>query len=143
MHRFTKFLKSFFGRAFFIYAAIGTLNTFNTALFSSLLALVINKNGASYIGYILSLTIGYFLNARMNFHHRISTVEYLRFMSSYIPSFIIYAVLSTVAINAWHWWPFFSSVLAALAGVPVTYALMYFYAFRRQKDNAASEEQGQ
>ena len=116
-----------------MYALIGTVGTLNTALLSSLLALVLEDNIASYLGYVIALSIGYLLNAKMNFHHRTSFPEYLRFMSSYIPSFIIYAVLSTVANAAWDWWTFFSSAVAAIAGVPITYALMYFYAFRNKK----------
>ena len=76
-----------------MYSLIGTVGTLNTAILSSLLALVIEDNTASYLGYVLSLSIGYLLNAKMNFHHRLSWVEYFRFMSAYIPSFILYAVI--------------------------------------------------
>ena len=134
-----RIFKRIFSRSFLIYALIGTVGTLNTALLSSLLALIIEDNTASYLGYILSLSIGYLLNAKVNFHHRLSWVEYFRFMSAYIPSFILYVVLSTLAISVWDWWPFFSSVVAAIAGVPLTDALMYFYGFRNQKYKDAAE----
>ena len=135
-----RFFKRIFSRSFLIYSLIGTVGTLNTAILSSLLALVIEDNTASYLGYVLSLSIGYLLNAKMNFHHRLSWVEYFRFMSAYIPSFILYVVLSTLANTFWDWWPFFSSVVAAIAGVPLTYALMYFYAFRNQKYKDAADK---
>ena len=133
MSRLKKIARIFLSKNFLIYSLIGTINTINTAVFSGLLALIIEENVASYLGFILSLSCGYLLNARFNFHHKISFVEYIRFMSSYVPNFLIYIAISTVAISVWGWPPFWATVLAAVAGVPVTFALMKFYAFGNAK----------
>ncbi len=122
-------LKKFFNKNFLIYSLIGAINTFNTAALSALLALVLEDNVAGYLGYILSLSIGYIYNAKINFHRRVSARDYLRFMVSYIPNFLIYALITTIAISSWNWPPFWATVFAALAGVPLTYGLMRFYAF--------------
>lgn len=132
--------KKFFNKNFLIYTLIGTINTFNTAAFSALLALVLEDNISGYLGYILSLSIGYLYNAKMNFHRRVSLREYLRFMVSYIPNFLIYALITTIAISSWEWPPFWSTVFAALAGVPLTYGLMRFYAFGSGKYNSPPKD---
>lgn len=133
MKRILSFLKNFISKTFLLYTIIGIINTLHTAGYSALLSLIINEHTASYLGYGLSLSVGYLLNAKLNFHHRISLIEYLRFMASYIPNFIIYAVISSFAISVWNLPPFFATVLAAVAGVPITYLLMRFFAFGSEK----------
>lgn len=141
MNRLKKIVRIFLSKNFLLYSLIGTINTVNTAAFSGLLSFLLEDNIASYLGFILSLSCGYLLNARFNFHHKISFIEYLRFMSSYIPNFLIYIAISTIAISVWEWPPFWATVLAAVAGVPVTFALMKFYAFGNAKYKRDANEE--
>ncbi len=129
MKRLKEFVYSFISRNFVMYSLIGTINTLDTAIFSALLAFVLDEHISSYLGFVLSLSVGYILNAKINFKHRLAFSEYLKFMASYVPNFLIYIAISTIAISVWDWPPFWATVTAALAGVPVTYALMRFYAF--------------
>ena len=142
MERFRKLKKLFFSRSFLLYSLIGTVNTLNTAALSGLLSFLLEDNVSSYLGYILSLSIGYFLNAKFNFKRKIALRQYLRFMASYVPNFLIYTVISTIAISVFDWTPFFSAVLAAVLGVPATFVLMKFFAFSGEKysRNAADED---
>ncbi len=129
MRRLKTLVYSFISRNFVMYSLIGTINTLNTAIFSALLAYVIDEHISSYLGFVLSLSVGYILNAKINFKHRLVFSEYLKFMASYVPNFLIYITISTIAISVWEWPPFWATVTAALAGAPVTYVLMRFYTF--------------
>ena len=118
-----------FSRHFFMYVAKGTFNTLNTAFISYILAKVLYDYPSSYLAFVISLSIGYILNAKINFKHKIMLSEYLKFMSIYIPHFIIFATISTIAISMWNFPPFWATVTASVAGSPITYLVMRFFAF--------------
>ena len=128
-----KLFRIFISRNFLMYVAIGTFNTLNTAILSQILALIINDNFSSYLAYLLSLSIGYLLNAKVNFHRNLLWREYFKFLSVYIPHFIIFAVISTIAISVFDFPPFWATVLASVTGSPITYVIMRFFAFDNRK----------
>ncbi len=133
MDKIKKLFRIFVSRNFLMYVAIGTFNTFNTALLSHFLALVVNDNFSSYLAYFIALSMGYLLNAKVNFHRTLVWREYLKFLSVYIPHFIIFAVISTVAISVFEFPPFWATVLASVTGSPITYIIMRFFAFGNRK----------
>lgn len=129
-----KIIRGIFGRHFLMYAAIGTFNTVNTAFISHFLALLIQDHVSSYLAFFISLSISYVLNARVNFKHKLMLSEYLKFLSVYIPHFIIYAIISGIALSVFGFSPFWATVTASVAGAPVTYLIMRFFAFGGKKD---------
>ncbi len=135
-----KLLRGLFSKNFLVYILIGTFNTLSTAVYSTLCAVVFNEHIATYAGFILSLSVGYLLNAKFNFHHRIAFVEYLRFMASYIPHFIIFASISSFALGVLEFPPFWATVVASAAGAPVTFLIMRFFAFSNKKYENAQDE---
>lgn len=128
-----KIAKSFFSRHFLMYVAIGSFNTLSTALISQILAFIIQDHISSYLAFVISLSIGYILNAKVNFKHNLLFNEYIKFMSAYIPHFLIYAAISTIALSIWNFPPFWATVVASISGAPVTYLIMRFFAFKNKK----------
>ncbi len=120
----------FFSKKFIEFTLLGGINTFNTAWISSLCALFMQKNAAACVGYACSLTFAYYMNCRLIFSSRPTKRGYLRFWITYIPSFIIYALVTFLTINTMHLPQFWGTVLAATISGPLTYALMKFYTFR-------------
>lgn len=129
-----KIANTFFSRHFLMYIIIGSFNTLNTAIISHLLSKVIYDYPSSYLAFFIALSIGYVLNARINFHHRLMLSEYLKFLSIYIPHFIIYAAISTIALSIWNFPPFWATVTASVSGSPITYLVMRFFAFGTKRD---------
>ncbi len=123
---FIKFMSSGFPE----YAAIGIFNTVTNAIFSSLLSLLhLQENLAAVLGFLISLSIGFFLNCRFVFYESPSLLKYVRFMLSYIPNFIIYFLVTFVTINTMQLPQFWGTILAAMAGAPITYLIIRLYAF--------------
>ncbi|MBQ8550749.1 MAG: GtrA family protein [Clostridia bacterium] len=135
IQKLKKLLKSFVSRHFLMYVLIGTFNTLNVAIITHLLAMILHDYPSSYLAYIISLVIGYILNAKMNFRQKLGISACLKFMSAYIPHFFIFAAISTVALSVWNFPPFWATVVASIAGSPVTYLIMRFFAFGNRKKN--------
>lgn len=119
-----------FSKKFILFSVIGVVNTFNTALFSTIYAKWIQDNISSTLGYLTALCIAYLLNTTITFKRKISFDAFIRFLLSYIPNFLIYTVVSFFTINLFHWPQFIATALAAIIGVPVTFLLMKVFTFR-------------
>lgn len=119
----------FFNKKFLIYSVIGTFNTFNCVLSSSLLGLFLQKNLAFAIGYIISLTISYIFNSKFNFKRTLSFLRYSRFLASYIPNFIIQNVVNFIFLNMLGVHYVISCIIAALLGTPITFVFLKVFAF--------------
>lgn len=116
-----------------MYVAIGSFNTLNTSIISQILAFLIQDHISTYLAFIISLSISYILNAKVNFKHRLLFSEYIKFISAYVPHFLIYATISTIALSFWNFPPFWATVVASISGAPVTYLIMRFFAFKNKK----------
>lgn len=135
-----KFFSTFLNKQFFLFAAIGIINTLNTTLLSSLYSKVLpdieiipDANIAFMLGYISSLIIAYPLNSFFTFKEKLSLKKFRRFLISYIPNFIIQNVVFVMIyrfIDIPEWLSFF---VAALIGVPVTFLILKFFAFKNKK----------
>lgn len=130
-----KVAKTFYSRHFIMYIIIGSFNTLNTAFISHLLSKIIYDYPSSYLAFVISLSISYVLNAKVNFHHKLMVLEYLKFMSIYIPHFLIFATISTIALSVWNFPPFWATVTASVSGAPITYLVMRFFAFSSKKED--------
>ncbi len=122
--------RQFFTRKFLLYSAIGFLNTFHTALYSTLFAHFLQDNVASTLGYAVSLSIAYLLNAAVVFRQKPQFSAFLRFVISYLPNFALYTVISFFTINLLGWPQFLATALAALLGVPITFLMVKLFTFR-------------
>ncbi|MBP3706892.1 MAG: GtrA family protein [Clostridia bacterium] len=124
--------QTFISKKFIEFSVLGVVNTFTNALFSSIASNFMQQNAAAVFGYVVSLTIGFFLNCRITFKSHPTLSKYIRFCSSYIPNFIIYFLVTYITLNTLEMTQFWGTVLAVLAGGPITFVIIKFYAFGKK-----------
>lgn len=110
---------------------IGVINTFNGALFASLLLPLIKNSYASFIGgYMIALVISYLLNSSFVFKQSLSVPRFIKFFISYIPNFLIQNVIvGTLLVNT-AIPPTLIYVLSSAISVPITFILLKIYAMK-------------
>ena len=128
---FLKLKRTFLSKKFLYYSVIGTIATLNVAILSTIFSAIIGGTGtiASALGYIGANIISYLMNSFFTFHKKITFAGYLRFALTYVPNYIIYQLVSIITLNAFDWPPFYATVIAALAGVPLTFIIMKVFTF--------------
>ena len=127
--------KTFFSKGFLEFCLLGFVNCFNDSLFSWLAKLVgLQKNVAAVLGYLISLTIAFFLTSKFIFHAKPTFIKWYRFLLSYIPNFIIFFLVTFITINTWKFHQFVGTFIAAAAGGPITYLIIKIYAFGKKND---------
>ena len=119
----------FFSKRFMIYSLIGTVNTFNCVIFSTLFAQFVQENLAFAIGYMISLTISYIFNSIFNFRRKLSFLRYSKFIVSYIPNFIIQNIVTFIFFNLIDVHEVIAYIVAAVLGTPVTFLFLKLFAF--------------
>lgn len=123
----------FFSKEFARFLLIGGINTFNGVLFAYLFSLLLQPNLAFAAGYLLSLAISYLLNSFFTFHESLSFSKYIKFCVSYIPNFLIQNAFVLVFMNWLGFGKLITYILAAVVGIPVTFAMLKLFAFRKQR----------
>ena len=129
----SKIKDTFFTRQFLSFVFIGAANTIICTLFSYIYSSFIEPSIAFALGYISSLIISYFLNSCVTFKESLAVSRFVKYIISYIPNFLIQQVVVTLCIEAFGLYKLVAYVLAAVIGVPVTFAIMKIFAFRRRK----------
>lgn len=133
MKKFFLMLKrTFLSIGFLEYCAIGCVNTFTVAVFSSVACLVMQENIAAIVGYVLSNIVGFILNCLVVFKKKPTLRRYFRFAVSYIPNFIFYITGSVFTLNMLELPQFWGTVLAAMIGGPVTFIIIKLYTFKQK-----------
>jgi putative flippase GtrA len=125
-----KFKDIFFSKQFAIFILIGIINTFNGTVFSYVYSSFLGPNIAFLPGYISGLLISYVLNSFITFKEKLSFQKLIKFTISSVPNFIIQYIV-VIICNALGLHKLFAYVLAAIIGVPITFILIKFFAFRR------------
>ena len=128
-----KLKRYFLSKTFLRFSIIGTVNTLNNIIFSTLLSMFIQTNIAFIIGYILSLTIGYILNSVYVFQDKITFNKYMRFCISYLPNFIIQNMGVILLYNIFGLPEVLTIWLATVIAVPVTFLLLNIFTFGQKK----------
>ncbi|MBE7026326.1 MAG: polysaccharide biosynthesis protein GtrA [Ruminococcaceae bacterium] len=128
-----KLVKMVFDRQFLSFVFIGAVNTVNSVLFSILYSLLFYPNTAFVLGYITSLVISYLLNSFLTFKAPLGFVRFIKFAISYIPNFIIQNVIVFIVYNLLHLDELIAYILAGIIGIPVTFLMMKFFAFKNTK----------
>ena len=130
---FKKVKSTFINTNFLKFCLFGTINTFNTSLFSQIFTwLSIQKNLSAVIAYIASLQIAFFLTCRFIFRKKPTWSKYWRFLLSYLPSFVVYVLLHGLVGNL-NISQFSSTLIAVLLSGPLTFAIVKLYAFEREE----------
>ncbi|MEG1887067.1 MAG: GtrA family protein [Oscillospiraceae bacterium] len=135
------FIKNvFLKKEFIIFVIIGFINTFNCTIIASVFSRFLDPNVSFVIGYVISLTIAYFLNTLITFKNKPALKGYLKFCISYIPNFIIQNVVVFVVFNILGIYEMVAYAVAAVIGIPVTFLLMKFFAFNRKNSLDISQK---
>ena len=121
--------KTFLNRRFLTFCLLGCVNTFNASLFSFIAEFLLHKNLAAIFGYLASLVVAFFLSCRFVFKKPPKLSSIIRFFISYIPNFILFNLVSIIAINAWGWRVEWATAVAIMIGGPLTFVIIKLYAF--------------
>lgn len=133
MNQLIKRIKEIFlSREFILFLIVGVINTFNGTIFASIYSIFLNENVAFVLGYISSLIISYILNSFITFKEKLEVRKFIKFAISYIPNFIIQNIVVIIVLNILNYDKIIAYILAAIIGVPVTFILMKFFAFRKR-----------
>lgn len=130
-----KFKNTFFTKEFILFLIIGVINTFNGTVFSYVYSNFFNENIAFIVGYISGLIISYILNSFITFKETLNFRKFIKFAISYIPNFIIQNIVVLIVFNMMGFNKLIAYILAAIIGVPITFILMKFFAFRETNSN--------
>lgn len=139
MSTMKKIKKTFFSAQFIAFVFVGCINALNGIIFAALFSAVFDPNLAFVCGYAVSLTISYLLNSFLVFKENMNFSKYVKFCISYIPNFIIQNICVVIFYNLLSWNKILVYALAAIIGVPVTFILTKFFAFK--KGGKTQEEQ--
>lgn len=129
-----KLKRMFLSGTFLIFLLVGCVNALNGILFSFLFSFLLSANLAFVCGYLISLTISYFLNSIFVFHATFSVKKYIKFFISYLPNFIIQNLCVLLFYNFLGIGELITYALAAIIGIPVTFILMKLFAFAKKND---------
>ncbi|GEP63583.1 GtrA-like protein [Clostridium beijerinckii] len=129
-----KFKNTFYTKEFVTFLIIGVINTFNGTVFSYIYSSFLNENIAFIVGYISGLIISYLLNSLITFKEKLQLNKFIKFAISYIPNFIIQNIVVIIVFNFMGLNKLIAYLLAAIIGVPITFILMKFFAFRKRVD---------
>lgn len=129
-----KFKNTFYTKEFVTFLIIGVINTFNGTVFSYIYSSFLNENIAFIVGYISGLIISFLLNSLITFKEKLQLNKFIKFAISYIPNFIIQNIVVIIVFNLMGLNKIIAYLLAAIIGLPITFILMKFFAFRKKFD---------
>ena len=124
--------KTFLNEYFIKFCILGIFNTIIHGVLSKLFSLVLQPNAAFALGFFGSNVIAFLLNSYIIFNKPATLKRYIRFLIAYIPYFTIGFLVTFITINTLKIPQFTATVLAAVAGGPITFVIMRVYAFGRK-----------
>ena len=127
-----KIKKIFITKEFIMFLIIGVINTFNGVVFSYIYSNILNENMAFVFGYISGLIVSYILNSYLTFKEKLDFKKFIKFAISYIPNFIIQNIVVIITFNIMGLDKLIAYILAAIIGIPVTFILLKFFAFKKE-----------
>jgi putative flippase GtrA len=138
---FINLKKIFVSKKFLEFCALGCINCLNDSIFSWLAEFIMQKNMAQIVGYLCGLTIAFFITCKLIFKAPPTLNRYAKFLVAYIPNFIIYFLMGFVTLNTLGLNQFLGTFLAAVAGGPITFIIIWVYTFSVPKTTKSLEDQ--
>lgn len=130
----TSKLKFFIDRNFLLFIFCGGIGTLINFLFSMFFSILLHPVIAYVFGYALSLFATYYLNIKLIFKRKINATDFIKFLISYLPNFIILFTFVYVFINIFSLSKVIVYLLAAVFGIPITYVIVKLFAFIDKKN---------
>lgn len=129
----SRFKQTFFAREFLSFSILGIINTLICIISSYILAFFTPMQIAFTLGYALSLTVGYLLNSKITFRCSPTFNGLIKYMMSYIPSFIAQHFIIFITFNIMGMSELISLILSAILAVPAAFALIKIFAFKNKE----------
>ncbi|GBU22064.1 hypothetical protein R80B4_01967 [Fibrobacteres bacterium R8-0-B4] len=126
---FERIKKTWFTRDFMLFALCGGVGTLTNFICSLAVSTILNPTVSYVFGYGISLFAAYTLNAKLIFQRKLSVTDFIKFVISYIPNFLILFTFVLIFLNALHWNKVIVYALAGLFGLPLTFLLVKLFAF--------------
>ena len=123
---------TFMNEYFIKFCILGVFNTIGHGILSGVFSLVLQRNAAFAVGFFCSNVIAFLLNSYVIFRRPPTFRRYIRFLIAYIPYFTIGFLVTFITINTLELSQFTATVLAAVAGGPITFIVMRVYAFGKK-----------
>jgi putative flippase GtrA len=125
--------RTYYSREFILFVFCGGMGTLTNFIFSMIISIALNPSVSYVFGYGISLFVAYSLNNKLIFHQKISFIDFLKFILSYIPNFLILFSFVLVFLNLIHWNKVIVYVMAGLLGLPVTFLLLRIIVFKKRE----------
>lgn len=122
----------FLNRDFIVFVFCGGMGTLTNFVFSLIISNYFNPTISYVWGYTISIFVTYYLNIKLIFHKKVKLIEFIKFVISYIPNFIILFSFVAVFLNIFYWPKIIVYALAGLLGLPLTFVLVKLFAFMKK-----------
>lgn len=132
MERIKKVKQLFINRQFIIFIVIGGINTLSSAVFSSLYSMLLGKVEAFIPGYATGILVSYTLNTVFTFKDQFELKKLIKFALSTIPNFLIQFITVYVGVNLLHINNIICYGVAAIIGVPITFAILKLFVYNNR-----------
>lgn len=126
-----QFKTKLFDFEFLIFVFCGGLGTLTNFLVSSLISRMIDPVLAYFFGYSSSLVVTYLLNIRYIFLKKANFKDFIKFVISYIPNFIILFGAVYLFINNLHFNKYLVYLLVSFLALPLTYLILKVKTFKK------------
>ncbi len=130
-YKFKKSKLSFFiNKDFVLFVFCGGIGTLTNFMCSLIISTYINPILSYVCGYTFSLFVSYYCNIKLIFKRKINIKDFIKFIISYIPNFVIlfsfvYVFIDILKINK-----ILIYASAALLGIPITFIFVKIFAFK-------------
>lgn len=128
-----KFKSGVFNFDFIIFVFCGGIGTLTNFVVSSIVSRKINPVLAYAVGYSVSLFVTYILNMLYIFRQKMNLKNFIKFVISYIPNFLILFLFVYIFINKVGLNKYLVYLLAAIIGLPVTFVILKIKTFKDKK----------
>ncbi|GHU76004.1 hypothetical protein FACS189461_3040 [Spirochaetia bacterium] len=130
-----KIKQTYFTKDFILFVFCGGMGTLVNFIVSLIISAALNPSIAYVLGYAISLFTAYTLNAKLIFKSKIGFRQFVRFVISYIPNFLILFTFVLVFLSILKWHKVIVYALSGLLGLPLTFVLVKLIVFRNTTKN--------
>ncbi|MHC6202232.1 GtrA family protein [Breznakiellaceae bacterium SP9] len=136
-----KIQKTYFTKDFVLFVFCGGMGTLTNFIVSLIISAALNPSIAYVLGYAISLFTAYTLNAKLIFKSRLGFGQFIKFVISYIPNFLILFSFVLVFLNILKWHKVIVYALSGLLGLPLTFVLVKLMVFRKPDKKIIAQQE--
>jgi phosphoserine phosphatase/putative flippase GtrA len=126
-----KIMRTYCTKQFMLFVFCGGMGTLTNFICSLLISAALNPSLSYICGYATGIFITYSLNAKLIFKTKLNVTQFIKFIISYIPNFLILVTFVFVFLNIFAWNKIIVYALAGSLGLPITFILVRLIAFNK------------